>query len=85
MGLNIEVYGEQRGAALSDFNGDGRVDLAVSQNAADTKFYINQTSRPGIRIRLEGPPLNSDGTGSSVRLIYEDESQGPRREKFNYH
>ncbi|MEX0770079.1 MAG: hypothetical protein WD035_05050 [Balneolaceae bacterium] len=52
MGLNIEVYGKQRGAVLSDFNGDGRVDLAVSQNGADTKLYINQTSRPGIRIRL---------------------------------
>ena len=35
----ITVYGEQRGAALSDFDGDGRVDLVVAQNAAETKLY----------------------------------------------
>jgi hypothetical protein len=26
----IKIYGEQRGAALGDFNGDGKIDLAVS-------------------------------------------------------
>jgi hypothetical protein len=32
----VRVYGEQRGAAVSDFDADGRPDLAVSQNGAET-------------------------------------------------
>lgn len=76
----VRVYGEQRGAALGDVNGDGRVDLAVSQNGAATKLYVNQTAEPGLTVRLEGPPSNRAGFGSSVRLRYEDGSAGPRRE-----
>jgi enediyne biosynthesis protein E4 len=30
----IAILGDQRGAAAADFDGDGRVDLAVSQNGA---------------------------------------------------
>jgi len=76
----IEVYGEQRGAALGDFNEDGRVDLAVSQNGATTKLYENRTTRAGIRVRLRGPAANRDAIGSSLRLVYADGSKGPRRE-----
>ena len=54
----ILVYGEQRGAALCDFDGDGRVDLAVSQNGAETKLYRNVLGKPGLRVRLAGPPGN---------------------------
>jgi hypothetical protein len=46
----IEVMGEQRGAALVDFDHDGRVDLAVSQNSAPTKLYINRGAKPGLRL-----------------------------------
>ena len=46
----ILVYGEQRGAALCDFDGDGRVDLAVSQNGAETKLYRNVLGKPGLRV-----------------------------------
>ncbi len=76
----IEVYGEQRGAALSDFNGDGKVDLAVSQNAAETKLYLNRTERAGMTVRLEGSPENRDAIGSGIRLVYEDGTKGPLRE-----
>ena len=76
----IKVYGEQRGAAFSDVNSDGRVDLAVSQNGAATKLYMNQTAEAGLTVRLHGPPSNRDGIGASVRLLYEDGRGGPRRE-----
>jgi len=76
----VRAYGEQRGAALSDFNRDGKVDLAVAQNDATTKLYINRVSKSGLSVRLSGPPSNRAGIGSSIRLVYPDDSKGPRRE-----
>ena len=76
----VRVYGEQRGAALGDVNDDGRVDLAVSQNGAATKLYVNRSAESGLRVRLDGPPANRAGIGSSVRLLYENGAAGPRRE-----
>ena len=70
----VLVYGEQRGAAVADFDGDGRVDLVVSQNGAGTKLYRNVLARPGIRL---GEKVLA---GSRVRVKYSDGSYGPVRE-----
>ncbi|MGH7528867.1 MAG: FG-GAP repeat domain-containing protein [Gemmatimonadales bacterium] len=75
----VRVYGDQRGAALADYNGDGRVDLAVSQNGAETKLYRNDRARPGLRVRVIGPPGNPNGVGATMRLVYRD-GRGPARE-----
>jgi enediyne biosynthesis protein E4 len=75
----IMVYGDQRGAAFADYDGDGRVDLVVSQNGAETKLYHNEHARPGVRVRLSGGPLNPRAIGAVLRLVYED-SRGPARE-----
>jgi len=75
----VKVYGEQRGAAISDFDGDGRIDLAVSQNNAETKLYHNRLGKPGLRIRLEGDAENPFGIGATVRLKFGDRF-GPARE-----
>ena len=75
----IQVYGEQRGAALADFNEDGRIDLAVSQNGAATKLYLNRGAKPGLRVRLSGPPGNPAGVGATLRLRFPDHL-GPARE-----
>jgi hypothetical protein len=75
----IKVYGEQRGAALCDYDGDGRVDLIVTQNGAETKLYRNVGARPGLRVRLKGPPGNPNGVGAQMRLHY-DGRVGPARE-----
>jgi hypothetical protein len=74
----IGVYGEQRGAALADFDQDGRVDLVVSQNGAATKLYRNTNSAIGVRLRLEGSPMNRRGAGAVVRLKY-GQRFGPAR------
>ena len=44
----VKVYGEQRGAALCDYDGDGRVDLVVSQNAAATQVVSERGREAGV-------------------------------------
>ena len=73
------VYGEQRGAAYADFDGDGRLDLAVSENGAATKLFHNVAAKPGLRVRVLGPPGNPTGIGTQLRLRYGDRG-GPVRE-----
>jgi hypothetical protein len=66
----IRVYGEQRGAALCDYDADGRLDLVVTQNGASTKLFHNVGGTPGLRVRLRGPAGNPDGVGATVRLKF---------------
>ena len=75
----VKVYGEGRGAALCDYDEDGRVDLVVGQNGAETKLYHNVGAKPGLRVRLLGPPRNPTGVGAVVRLRF-GEQWGPARE-----
>lgn len=75
----VAAYGEQRGAGLSDFNHDGRVDLAIVQKQGPTRFYLNQSERRGYRLTLQGTDSNPQAIGSSMRVIYKDGSMGPRR------
>jgi len=75
----ILVYGDQRGAAYADFDGDGRVDLAISQNGAGTRLLRNRGAKPGLRVHVKGPASNPAAVGAQVRLIYGDR-MGPVRE-----
>ncbi|MEX2152907.1 MAG: FG-GAP-like repeat-containing protein [Gemmatimonadaceae bacterium] len=75
----LVVYGEQRGAAYADFDADGRLDLAVSQNGAATRLFRNVGAAPGLRVRLVGPPGNPNAIGTQMRLRYGDRA-GPVRE-----
>lgn len=75
----VRVYGEQRGAAIGDYDEDGRVDLAVTQNGAATKLYHNVGATPGLRVKLKGPPGNPAGINAVLRLQFKGR-MGPARE-----
>jgi hypothetical protein len=74
----VILYGEQRGAALADFDADGRIDLAVAQNGHGTKLFHNISGTPGVRVRLKGPPGNELGIGAVLR--WRSEQSTPARE-----
>jgi hypothetical protein len=73
------IYGEQRGCAVADFDGDGRIDLAVAQNNAETKLYLNRGALPGLRVRLRGLRENILGIGAVIRTG-RNGSWGPAKE-----
>jgi hypothetical protein len=75
----IRVLGDQRGAAAADYDGDGRLDLAVTQNGAATTLWHNRAAVPGIRVRLVGPPDNPHGVGAQLRVV-STAGLGPVRE-----
>ncbi|MDA1272544.1 MAG: VCBS repeat-containing protein [Verrucomicrobia bacterium] len=75
----VQIYGEQRGSALADFDRDGRIDLVVSQNGGETKLYRNIGGKPGLRVRLEGPSENPSAIGATIQIISGSRS-GPMRE-----
>ena len=75
----LHVYGDQRGAAYADFNGDGKLDLAVSQNGAATRLFVNRGAKAGLRVRVRGSSSNPDGVGTQLRVMY-GARMGPVRE-----
>lgn len=73
------IHGEQRGAAAADFDRDGRMDLVVAQNGAETKLYRNAGAKPGLRVRLSGGAGNLDAVGA-VLWLEQDGVRGPASE-----
>ncbi len=65
----IMIYGEQRGCAVSDYDGDGRVDLVVAQSNDQTRLLHNVRARPGLRVKLEGGPGNPQCVGAVIRAV----------------
>ena len=63
----IKIYGEQRGCAISDYDGDGRVDLLVGQSNERAALLHNRKARPGLRVNLEGGIGNPQCVGATIR------------------
>lgn len=64
----VRIEGDQRGAAVGDFDADGRADLIVTQNGATTRWLRNRHAAPGLRVRLRAGPNNPDGVGAVARV-----------------
>jgi hypothetical protein len=74
------IYGEGRGAALCDYDQDGRVDLLAAQNGAETRLYHNEGAKPGLRVRLFGTQGNVMAAGAMMRVVSPGNEKGPARE-----
>ncbi|MBM3845274.1 MAG: hypothetical protein FJ405_03175, partial [Verrucomicrobia bacterium] len=67
-GLNpTPILGEQRGAAVCDFDKDGRMDIAVAQNSGPAVLLQNRNPGKALRVKLTGPRGNPTGIGARVR------------------
>ncbi len=75
----VLIYGEQRGCAVADFDGDARLDVVVTQNGNATKLLRNRGGKPGLRVKLAGPSGNPRGFGAQIRLSFGARS-GPARQ-----
>ncbi len=64
----ISLAGDLRGAAVGDFDHDGRIDLAVGQNHGPVTLFHNRIAPVGLRIRLIGPPGNPLALGASLTV-----------------
>jgi enediyne biosynthesis protein E4 len=76
----ILVYGEQRGAAAGDLNGNGRMDLVTGQFANEAKVYQNESAGRLFSVRLTGPTENPAAIGAQVRLRFQDGTYSSVRE-----
>ena len=75
----IKVYGEQRGAAVADFDKDGRPDLVIAQAHGPTRLYKNNAAGRGLRVRVNAGEGNPTGVGAVVR-VGDGTAWGPARE-----
>ena len=67
--LEVGEMGAHRGAAVGDFDGDGRLDVVVSALGEEATLFHNVSEAAGnwIALALVGTASNRDGLGARVR------------------
>ena len=71
-----------RGAAYGDYDGDGDLDILMTENEGGAHLWRNDVRRQSdgsgpnyLRVRPAGTESNRDGIGARVRIKHGDESQ----------
>jgi enediyne biosynthesis protein E4 len=59
-----------RGAAVADFNGDGKLDLVVTALSAPAEIWINDSpaGHHWLEVSLQGTKSNRDGIGARIKV-----------------
>jgi hypothetical protein len=70
-GPDFQKTAMHRGAAFADFDGDGRIDVAVSRIGEPAAVFLNTTSSSNhwIAFRLQGSKSNREAIGARIRLV----------------
>ncbi len=76
----VAAYGDQRGAAAADLDGDGRLDFVLGINGGAARLFRGAGTSPGLRVRVAGTAENRHGIGAVLRVVYADGLLGPARE-----
>lgn len=71
------LAGDQRAAAVCDYDHDGRPDLAVTQNASRTALFHNQSGAPCLRVLLRHVNTGRPAAGATLRAEYANGQLGP--------
>jgi tetratricopeptide (TPR) repeat protein len=73
-GVDLIKPAAHRGAAVADFDNDGRLDLVVTALGERAKLFRNVSAPQGqwLMLRLVGRASNRDGLGTVVRLTLDD-------------
>ncbi len=66
-----------RGAAVGDFNHDGKLDIVVSALSAPAEIWINDSPNQNhwLELALRGTKSNRDGIGARVRIVAGGQTQ----------
>lgn len=73
----VATMERSRGAALADFDRDGRLDLIVSNRRAPLELYRNVSENTGawVQIDLVSPPPNTRAIGALITVVTPARSQ----------
>lgn len=65
----LHSLGDARGLAVSDFDGDGRLDFIINNYNIPAQYFVNRVPNHGhwLRIQLRGRESNRDGVGAMLR------------------
>jgi enediyne biosynthesis protein E4 len=70
-GFNAQPPRRHRGAAIGDFNHDGKLDIVVTALGAPAEVWINDSAATNhwLELDLEGTKSNRDGIGARIRVV----------------
>lgn len=69
-GFGAQPPRRHRGAAVADFNGDGKLDIVVTALSSPAEIWMNDThaNNHWLELALEGTRSNRDGIGARIKV-----------------